>query len=188
MNSRPPPYQGGAIATKPPRHNLGSKTMVYIIFCKTKEKFYIICIHSLTIVRITNKGDFMKIGIFTNVYKPVINGVVNSISALKQGLEELGHDVYVFAPKHPNYKDNEKGIFRIESIKLSSKEEYRLSLPIFRKSSKVIKELDIIHTQYPFIMGNYASFFADIYNKPLVFTHHTPVSYTHLTLPTILLV
>lgn len=122
----------------------------------------------------------MKIGIFTNVYKPVINGVVNSISSFKKGLEELGHDVYIFAPKHPNYKDNEKGIFRIESISLSSKEKYRLSLPIFRKSSKVIKQLDIIHTQYPFIMGNYGSFFADIYNKPLIFTYHTQYEkYTH---------
>lgn len=126
------------------------------------------------------KGNSMKIGIFTNVYKPVINGVVNSISALKQGLEELNHDVYIFAPKHPNYKDDEKRIFRIESIKLSSKEKYRLSLPIFRKSSKIIKELDIIHTQHPFIMGNYGSFFADIYNKPLIFTHHTQYEkYTH---------
>ncbi len=122
----------------------------------------------------------MKIGIFTNVYKPVINGVVNSISALKQGLEELGHEVYIFAPKHPDYKDNEKGIFRIESLKLPSKEKYRLSLPAFRKSLKVIKELDIIHTQYPFIMGNYAAFFSDVYNKPLIFTHHTQYEkYTH---------
>ena len=122
----------------------------------------------------------MKIGIFTNVYKPVINGVVNSISYFKKGLEELGHEVYIFAPKHPNYKDDEKGIFRIESLKLPSKEKYRLSLPIFRKSLKVIKELDIIHTQYPFIMGNYGSFFADIYNKPLIFTHHTQYEkYTH---------
>ncbi|MBU3941565.1 MAG: glycosyltransferase, partial [Nanoarchaeota archaeon] len=115
----------------------------------------------------------MKIGIFTNVYKPISNGVVSSISALKQGLEESGHDVYIFTPKHPKFKDNEKRIFRIESIKFPSKEKYRLSLPIFRKSVNIIKQLDIIHTQHPFIMGNYASFFADIYNKPLVFTHHT---------------
>ena len=124
-------------------------------------------------VRITRKSDSMKIGIFTNIYKPVINGVVNSISSFKKGLEELGHEVYIFAPKHPNYKDDEKGIFRIESVMLSSKEKYRLSLPIFRKSLKAIKQLDIIHTQHPFIMGNYGSFFADVYNKPLVFTHHT---------------
>jgi len=122
----------------------------------------------------------MKIGIFTNVYKPVINGVVNSISSFKKGLEDLGHKVYIFAPKHPNYKDDEKGIFRIESISLSSKEKYRLSLPIFRKSLKIIKQLDIIHTQHPFIMGNYGSFLADIYNKPLIFTHHTQYEkYTH---------
>jgi len=122
----------------------------------------------------------MKIGIFTNIYKPVINGVVNSISSFKKGLEELGHEVYIFAPKHPNYKDDEKRIFRIESVSLSSKEKYRLSLPIFRKSLKAIKQLDIIHTQHPFIMGYYASFFADIYNKPLIFTHHTQYEkYTH---------
>ena len=115
----------------------------------------------------------MKIGIFTNIYKPVINGVVNSISSFKKGMEELGHEVYIFAPKHPGYSDNERGIFRIESVMLSSKEKYRLSLPIFRKSLKAIKQLDIIHTQHPFIMGNYGSFFADIYNKPLIFTYHT---------------
>jgi len=133
----------------------------------------------------------MKIGFFTNVYKPVINGVVNSISSFKKGLEELGHEVYVFAPTCPGYKDDEKNIFRIESLKLPSQEEYRMALPIFNKKSlEVIKELDIIHTHYPFIMGNYGSLFADIYNifadiynkplKPVVFTYHTQYEkYTH---------
>ncbi len=123
----------------------------------------------------------MKIGFFTNIYKPVINGVVSSISSFKKGLEDLGHEVYIFAPTHPNYKDNEKGIFRIESLKLPSQEEYRITLPVFNKKSlKVIQELDIIHTQHPLIMGNYGSFFANFHTKPLVFTHHTQYDkYSH---------
>jgi glycosyltransferase involved in cell wall biosynthesis len=115
----------------------------------------------------------LKIGIFTNIYKPVINGVVNSICSLKKGLEELGHEVYIFTPMHPKYKDEEKNVHRIKSIILAPQEKYRMSLPMFRKSLKTIKQLDVIHTQHPFIMGNYGSFFADVYKKPLVFTHHT---------------
>ena len=123
----------------------------------------------------------MKIGFFTNVYKPVVNGVVSSIYSFKKGLEELGHEVYVFAPTYPGYKDDEKNIFRIESLKLPLQEEYRITLLVFNKKSlKVIKELDIIHTHYPFIMGNYGSFFANFHTKPLVFTYHTQYEkYTH---------
>ncbi len=123
----------------------------------------------------------MKIGFFTDVYKPVINGVVSSISSFKKGLEELGHKVYVFAPTCPGYKDDEKNILRIESVGLPLQHDYRISLPpLAKKMRKIIKQLDIIHAQHPFFMGNYASFFADIYKKPLVFTHHTQYEkYSH---------
>jgi len=123
----------------------------------------------------------MKIGIFTNIYKPVINGVVNSISSFKKGLEELGHEVYIFAPTCPDYKDDEKNILRIKSVRLPLQNDYRISLPpLAKKMLDVIKQLDVIHTQHPFVMGNYGSFFADIYNKPLIFTHHTQYDkYSH---------
>jgi len=123
----------------------------------------------------------MKIGIFTNIYKPVINGVVNSISSFKKGLEELGHEVYIFAPTCPDYKDDEKNILRIKSVRLPLQNDYRISLPpLAKKMLDIIKQLDVIHTQHPFVMGNYGSFFADIYNKPLIFTHHTQYDkYSH---------
>ncbi len=115
----------------------------------------------------------MKIGFFADAYKPTINGVVKSMASFKKGLEDMGHEVYVFAPKRPKFKDKEKNVFRIGSIKLPSNSDYRMCLPLFNSSIKVIKDLDVIHAHHPFMIGRYAYFFAEFYNKPLVFTHHT---------------
>ena len=59
----------------------------------------------------------MRIGIFTEVYKPVINGVVNSIIGFKRGLEEQGNEVYVFCPTYNGYKDDpsDKNIVHMRS-------------------------------------------------------------------------
>ena len=40
----------------------------------------------------------MKIAMLTNNYKPFIGGVPISIERLANGLEMLGHEVYIFAP------------------------------------------------------------------------------------------
>ena len=37
----------------------------------------------------------MRIGLFTDTYPPFINGVSTSVLMLKQGLEKLGHEVFV---------------------------------------------------------------------------------------------
>ena len=37
----------------------------------------------------------MRIGLFTEVYKPYVSGVVTSIMMLKKSLEQLGHEVYI---------------------------------------------------------------------------------------------
>ena len=37
----------------------------------------------------------MRIGLFSEVYKPYVSGVVTSVTMLKKSLEELGHQVYV---------------------------------------------------------------------------------------------
>ena len=42
----------------------------------------------------------MKIAMLTNNYKPFIGGVPISIERLANGLEMLGHEVYIFAPTY----------------------------------------------------------------------------------------
>ncbi|MGI6468706.1 MAG: hypothetical protein ACOX0Q_06825 [Syntrophomonadaceae bacterium] len=51
----------------------------------------------------------MKIGIFTDSYKPYTSGVVTSITTFKRELEQLGHQFFIFAPNYPNYVESEEG-------------------------------------------------------------------------------
>ena len=42
----------------------------------------------------------MKIALFTETYLPHINGVVTHVHSLRQGLEQLGHEVLVVCADH----------------------------------------------------------------------------------------
>ncbi len=61
----------------------------------------------------------MKIGMLTDVYKPVINGITNSIALCKREMEAAGHQVYVFTFGHDDYQDTESHVVRSTAIPLS---------------------------------------------------------------------
>jgi 1,2-diacylglycerol 3-alpha-glucosyltransferase len=90
----------------------------------------------------------MKIGIFTNNYRPITGGLTTSIVGFKKGLEAKGHEVFIFAPRFPNYSDSQKNTYRYPSINLRYKTTYPLAIPFSRRNSKIIKnlDLDIIHS------------------------------------------
>ena len=72
----------------------------------------------------------MKIGIFTESYKPYTSGVVTSISTFKDELTRLGHDIYIFAPSYPNQDEEEDNVFRYFSITAPTNPGYTLALPV----------------------------------------------------------
>lgn len=119
------------------------------------------------------KNKILKIGIFTECYKPILNGVVNSISGFKEGLEKLGCKVYVFCPDYKPYKPKEKNVIYCKSIKIPGKSGYHYIYPLDNKIKNIAKKMDIIHVQHPFIMGSRAISVSKKYNIPLVFTNHT---------------
>lgn len=124
----------------------------------------------------------MNIGIFTNAYKPIISGVVNSVDLFSSGLRRQGCNVYIFAPQFFGYKDTETDIFRYHSINLSTKVKFPLAIPISGRIWKVLHNLnlDIIHTHHPFILGEVGAYFAKKFNLPLFFTFHTQYEqYSH---------
>ena len=43
-------------------------------------------------------NEAMRIGLFTDSYRPSINGIVYVVESLKRELEALGHEVCVFCP------------------------------------------------------------------------------------------
>lgn len=117
----------------------------------------------------------MRIGIFTETWKPIINGVVNSIIGFKAGLEELGHEVFVFCPTYKDYKDDskDKNIVHMKSLPLPGKTGYHFVFPVEDRVKKIAKTMDLIHVQHPFIMGDRAIHVVKEFNLPLVFTNHT---------------
>jgi len=117
----------------------------------------------------------MKIAFFTNCYKPLINGVVTSISALREAFEEKGHNTYIFAPKVEDYVDKEENIFRYKSVNLTKKVKYPLAIPLSFKAKKVIKEFnpDIIHIHHPFLLSSIAMMYGRQLGIPRILTIHT---------------
>lgn len=126
----------------------------------------------------------MRIGIFTECYKPVMNGVSVSIESFKKGLEENGHEVFVFAPEH---KDAvvEHHVYRFPSIADKKGRLYPIFIPSLTLECSYLPEdiisgLDIIHAQHMFTAGRLARYAAEKYKKPLIYTYHTMIEdYAH---------
>ena len=124
----------------------------------------------------------MRVGIFTDTYRPQINGVVSSITTLERELRKLGHKVYIITTTDPDVPDVEPNVLRIPSMEFKPAPQYRLGLVYSPKIIRKIKklELDIIHSQTEWGVGTFARFAASKLEIPLVHTYHTLYEYyTH---------
>lgn len=124
----------------------------------------------------------MRIGIFSESYEPVINGVSASISILSKELEALGHEVYAFAPRHPGHCDPDHRVIRFPSFTTWVAREYPLAIPYLPNLTGRVRDLklDVIHTHTPFTLGCLGLKLAKKLDIPLVSTNHTQyVEYAH---------
>ncbi len=131
----------------------------------------------------------LRIGFFTEIYRPVVNGVVAAVDALAEGLRGRGHQVYCFAPRMPGYDDaaSERApladaVVRMPSLPLPTRTPYRLTLPLVsrRNVNTVIRQLTLVHAHSPFITGWMGLRYARRYGMPLVYTYHTQLeAYAH---------
>jgi glycosyltransferase involved in cell wall biosynthesis len=130
----------------------------------------------------------MRIAIFTNAYKPIISGVVNTIELMSKAYAEKGHEVFIFAPGYYDYVDDTQNVFRYKWVNLTYNLKFPIAIPFSYKASKMLRSFnpDIIHTHHPFVLGKSAHYYSDLLEKPLVFTFHTQYEmYTHyIPLPT----
>jgi 1,2-diacylglycerol 3-alpha-glucosyltransferase len=126
--------------------------------------------------------DHLRVGFFTEIYRPVVNGVVASVDGLAEGLRSRGHEVYCFAPRMPGYNDSEGPVFRMPSLPLPTRTPYRLTLPLVsrRNVNNIIKRLSLVHVHSPFVTGWMGMRYARRYGMPLVYTYHTQLeAYAH---------
>lgn len=122
----------------------------------------------------------MKVGIFTDTYYPQVNGVATSIYMLKENLEKLGHEIYVFTTTDSMAKKEEKNVYRVPSVPVLC--ERRLGMFYQPRLAKLIKKLnlDMIHTHTEFSLGIFGRMMAKELEIPLIHTYHTIYEdYTH---------
>jgi len=121
----------------------------------------------------------MRVGLFTDTYRPSINGIVFVVESLKKHLEEQGHEVFIFCPARSirpsdTYEEDEH-IIRFPSVKGAFYDEYDTSFFFPPRVLARVKELDldVIHFFTPGqvgIMGIYAAHKTD---TPLIAQHCT---------------
>lgn len=124
----------------------------------------------------------MRIGLFTDTYRPSINGIVFVVESLKRELEARGHVVYVFCParsirpsKHAELLDEDEHIIRFPSIKGAFYDDYDTTLFFPPRVLSQIKDLDldVIHFFTPGQVGLMGVNAAIRTDTPLVAQHCT---------------
>ncbi|MGM0652560.1 MAG: glycosyltransferase family 4 protein [Bacillota bacterium] len=118
----------------------------------------------------------MKIGVFTDSFRPYTSGVVRSIELFSREYNNLGHEVYIFGPDYPLlHPPKEKGVFRFVSVPWPTMPDFSLPIPFSAHLGSTIRKigLDIIHSHSPFLLGRLGARAARRYRLPLVFTFHT---------------
>ncbi len=124
----------------------------------------------------------LRIGLFTDTYAPQVNGVSISLQLVSEGLQRNGHQVTIFAPRIPGYKDDQPGVVRLPSLKyLNDPPIYVAVLGTPRSTwSLTRKHFDVLHAHSPLTVGLLAYFTASTKNLPLIYTYHTSITdYTH---------
>lgn len=124
----------------------------------------------------------LRIGLFTDTYAPQINGVSISLQLISEGLKKRGHQVTIFAPRFPGYKDDEPNVMRLPSLKyLNNPPIYVAVLGTPRSTwSLTRRHFDVLHAHSPASVGLLAYLTASTKRLPLIYTYHTSITdYTH---------
>jgi 1,2-diacylglycerol 3-alpha-glucosyltransferase len=130
----------------------------------------------------------MKIGIFTNTYPPVINGVSVAVESLKKQLENLGHQVFIACPEVKGLDLDSDQIFYIRSTKVPDQISPDLNVPFLyiQQATKFFrdKQIDIIHSHDTIMGGAETTMIALNLGIPAVHTFHTHVeTYNYFPFP-----
>jgi glycosyltransferase involved in cell wall biosynthesis len=132
----------------------------------------------------------MRVGFFTDTFRPNLNGVVVSIESFAAELIDLGCESVVFAPRPPRRPPAARTapaitvpydlpgidtIHWVPSMRSLIGPGHRIGLPFLRRLLSLAQreELDVIHTQTPFQIGYAGISIARKLGVPIVHTYHT---------------
>ncbi len=123
-----------------------------------------------------------KVAIFTDAYRPKIDGVSISCENIARELDSLGINFNLYAPETPGEYTDPDYVKRFSSVPIAFQPELRFSFPVDRKIlTYLIKhKYDVIHSNSPGSLGFVALEVAKLRNIPHFHTFHTFLpDYTH---------
>lgn len=123
----------------------------------------------------------MRIGLFTDTFRPSVNGIVFVVESLRRELEAKGHEVFIFCPaksirvSKQELTEVDDHVFRFPSLKGVFFDDYDTSVFFPPRVVKRIRELDldVIHVLTPSqvgLVGIQAAVKSDV---PFVMQHST---------------
>ncbi len=118
----------------------------------------------------------LRIGFFSDTYRPYISGAVRSMELFAQGLRARGHSVVIFAPSYPGYSGaREQGVVRLPSLPLPGYPHLRLTLPLVETLTGQVTgfDLDVVHCHSPFAVGFLGLAVARQMETPALFSCHS---------------
>jgi glycosyltransferase involved in cell wall biosynthesis len=117
----------------------------------------------------------MRIGLFTNNYRPLVNGLATSVETFALAFRRAGHEVTVVAPRYPRVSGREEGVLRVPGVRALTHHAYVLPMAWWPGVASAVADLqlDVFHAQHPLLLGAAAARWARRSKRPLVFTYHT---------------
>lgn len=117
----------------------------------------------------------MRIALFTETFLPKIDGVVTRIIRTLEALEELGHEVIVFAPGEPPPTHAGAKVVRVNSVAFKPLyPEVRFGLPTVGIATELADfRPDLVHAVNPVWIGGYGVLSSRRRDLPLLASFHT---------------
>jgi 1,2-diacylglycerol 3-alpha-glucosyltransferase len=118
----------------------------------------------------------MNIALFSDCYVPIKNGVVTSMTQLKDGLTRKGHRVVVVTVTVPGYTEPDPDtVLRVASRPLGLGTEQQIGFVNQRRVEEFLRRnnVELIHTHTEFSLGQSGKRAAQHLGLPLVHTTHT---------------
>lgn len=117
----------------------------------------------------------MRIAMMTDSWYPTRDGVVTSVTIIKESLEALGHEVFVIAPE-PEEELKQDGVYYFPAVRFKSYEGYYVPILPSHKM-RVLREIDpdVIHIHGVATMAIRGLICGHELGIPTVMTFHTMV-------------